>query len=49
MSYNQRKRANNAVSKSTDIFQNYIKACTSAFGFYPMYSYSTHQFTEKAG
>ena len=39
----------NDVLLLTDIFQNYIDTCKKAYGFNPLYSYSTPSFTWKAG
>ena len=39
----------NDVLLLTDFFQNYIDTCQKAYGFNPLYSYSTPSFTWKAG
>ena len=39
----------NDVLLLTDIFQNYIDTCKTAYGINPLYSYSTSSFTWKAG
>ena len=39
----------NDVLLLTDIFQNYIDTCKTAYGINPLYSYSTPSFTWKAG
>ena len=39
----------NDVLFLTDIFQNYKDTCKKAYGYNPLYSYSTPSFTWKAG